>query len=305
MELSWITSHSPHSLLFPPSLILSFPLIPSQSLFSLIPSFPLLSPTPTIPSYPPPSPITKTMSTNNNIEIVRADESDEGFSLELQDRISRQLGTFGFEAVGKLMKMRVFISGMNAVGVETAKNLILAGPHTVTLHDDNPVQITDCGANFFIREQDVGKSRADTVTERLAELNDFVKVNQFSGSLADLDVTQYEVVVLANPTQPELLNELNQKCRENGVGFILVGCHGLSGYTFVDFGDNHATFDKNGVPPTTFIVTDITHEEEAIVSGLPGEQHGLDDGDWVEFTEVEGMTELNDLGPIQIKRKNA
>ncbi len=41
---------------------------------------------------------------------------------------SRQIGTFGMETMGKLIKMKVLIVGMRGLGVECAKNLILAGP---------------------------------------------------------------------------------------------------------------------------------------------------------------------------------
>ncbi len=41
---------------------------------------------------------------------------------------SRQIGTFGLETMGKLVKMKVLIVGMRGLGVEIAKNLILAGP---------------------------------------------------------------------------------------------------------------------------------------------------------------------------------
>ena len=46
------------------------------------------------------------------------------------------------------------------LGVETAKNLILAGPVAVTLCDDDPVELPDLGANFFLEEGDKGKPRA-------------------------------------------------------------------------------------------------------------------------------------------------
>ena len=48
---------------------------------------------------------------------------------------SRQIGTFGIETMGKLIKMNVLIVGARGLGVETAKNLILAGPKSVTLYD--------------------------------------------------------------------------------------------------------------------------------------------------------------------------
>lgn len=44
--------------------------------------------------------------------------------------------------------------------METAKNLILAGPGLVSLCDDEPVAMPDLGANFFLGEGDVGKPRA-------------------------------------------------------------------------------------------------------------------------------------------------
>jgi ubiquitin-activating enzyme E1 len=44
---------------------------------------------------------------------------------------SRQIGTFGLETMGKLIQMNVVIVGMRGLGVEIAKNLILAGPKSV------------------------------------------------------------------------------------------------------------------------------------------------------------------------------
>ena len=44
--------------------------------------------------------------------------------------------------------------------METAKNLILASPHSVAIHDDKLTEIRDLGANFYLTEQDVGQPRA-------------------------------------------------------------------------------------------------------------------------------------------------
>lgn len=91
---------------------------------------------------------------------------------------SRQIGTFGMEAMGKLVKMDVVIIGLRGLGVETAKNLILAGPKSVTLVDDTPTQMADLGANFYLTEEHVSKgvSRAQGSTPKLSELNPYVKV---------------------------------------------------------------------------------------------------------------------------------
>ena len=56
------------------------------------------------------------------------------------------------EAMTKLVKLDVLIVGMRGLGVETAKNLILAGPKSVTLMDPTLVKIEDLSANFYLTE---------------------------------------------------------------------------------------------------------------------------------------------------------
>lgn len=84
------------------------------------------------------------------------------------DLYSRQIGTFGMETMGKLIKMNVLIIGQRGLGVETAKNLILAGPASVTTYDPTPVQWSDLSSTFYVTEKDVGnKSRAQATTSKL------------------------------------------------------------------------------------------------------------------------------------------
>ena len=65
---------------------------------------------------------------------------------------SRQIGTFGLETMGKLIKMQVAIVGLRGLGVEIAKNLILAGPKSVHLYDPEITNVRDLGANFYTEE---------------------------------------------------------------------------------------------------------------------------------------------------------
>lgn len=63
--------------------------------------------------------------------------------------------------MGKLIKLKVLIVGQRGLGVECAKNLILAGPASVDLYDPTIVSISDMGSNFYIKDSHVGKvSRA-------------------------------------------------------------------------------------------------------------------------------------------------
>ena len=62
------------------------------------------------------------------------------------------------------------------MGLETAKNLALAGPAAITLHDEGEASIVDLGANFFLKPAAVGTRRAAAVIDQLKELNGDVEI---------------------------------------------------------------------------------------------------------------------------------
>lgn len=111
------------------------------------------------------------------------------------DLYSRQIGTFGMEAMGKLMQLTTLIVGLRGLGVETAKNLILAGPASVTLYDPTMTSINDLGSNFYLTKEHVGKvSRAEASLTQLRELNPHVKVSVIN-QLAPADMKNYKCAV--------------------------------------------------------------------------------------------------------------
>ena len=57
-----------------------------------------------------------------------------------------------------------------------AKNLILAGVKSVTLHDEGTVELWDLSSNFIFSENDVCKNRAVASVQKLQELNNAVVV---------------------------------------------------------------------------------------------------------------------------------
>ena len=44
--------------------------------------------------------------------------------------------------------------------MEVAKNIILGGVKSVTLHDEENAEIIDLSSQFYLNEDDVGKNRA-------------------------------------------------------------------------------------------------------------------------------------------------
>uniref|UniRef100_A0A673GJE6 E1 ubiquitin-activating enzyme n=1 Tax=Sinocyclocheilus rhinocerous TaxID=307959 RepID=A0A673GJE6_9TELE len=98
-------------------------------------------------------------------------------SMDIDDSLySRQRYVLGDSAMQQMAQSAVFLSGMGALGVEIAKNIVLAGVKAVTLHDCKRCEVWDLGTNFFIREEDV----VEAVHSRVAELNPYVQVNVFA-----------------------------------------------------------------------------------------------------------------------------
>lgn len=76
---------------------------------------------------------------------------------------------------------------------------------------------------------------------------------------------------------------------------------GLFGSIFCDFGKNFTVLDPTGETPVNGIVAGI--DEEGMVSTLEDTRHGLEDGDFVTFTELQGMEALNSAEPRKVTVK--
>ncbi|KAJ7638566.1 hypothetical protein FB45DRAFT_988580 [Roridomyces roridus] len=219
---------------------------------------------------------------------------------------SRQLYVLGHEAMKKMAASNVLIVGMQGLGVEIAKDIVLAGVKSVTVYDPEPVTIQDLSSQFFLRTEDVGKSRADATVPRLAELNAYVPVRNLGGT-AEQEITVdlikgFQAVVLCNTSYTKQL-EINNWTHENGVSFIAAETRGLFGSVFNDFGPKFTCVDPTGEQPLTGMIVSVEQSSEGLVTCLDETRHGLEDGDFVTFTEVQGMTELNGCEPRKISVK--
>lgn len=107
---------------------------------------------------------------------VNNDEEGESLSAAQMDRFSRQIGAYGVRMMQQLVKMDVLIVGLDGVGAEAAKNIVLAGPSSVTLFDTSPLTANSRAANFFASDADVGRTTDIVCAEQLREMNDGVKI---------------------------------------------------------------------------------------------------------------------------------
>ncbi|KAI1795152.1 ubiquitin activating enzyme [Ganoderma leucocontextum] len=241
------------------------------------------------------------MSATNLPSAMDVDEAaiDEGL-------YSRQLYVLGHEAMKRMAASNVLIVGVKGLGVEIAKNVILAGVKSVTIYDPEPVQLSDLSSQFFLRQEDVGKSRAEVTVPRLAELNAYVPVRNLGGQpgqeiSVDL-IKGFQAVILCGVSLKKQL-EINDWTHENGVHFISADTRGLFGTAFNDFGPKFTCVDPTGEQPLSGMIVSVDQDKDSVVTCLDETRHGLEDGDFVTFSEVQGMTELNGCEPRKITVK--
>lgn len=203
---------------------------------------------------------------------------------------SRQLYVLGKEAMLKMQNSNILIIGLRGLGLEIAKNVALAGVKSLSIYDPNPVELKDLSTQFFLTEDDIGKPRGQASLAKLAELNSYVPIS-IVDELSEETLSKFQVVVLTDVSLEEQV-KINNFTHSNNIKFITTDTRGLFGNVFVDFGQDFTIVDPTGEEPLTGIVSDI--ESDGTVSVLDDNRHGLEDGDFVKFSEVQGLESLND-----------
>ena len=228
---------------------------------------------------------------------------------------SRQLYVMGHEAQRRMMVSNVLIIGLSGLGVEIAKNCILAGIHSITLCDPMSVTSYDLGGNFYFNEthhihhhnateSSSSSSRASICRDTLAELNPYVQVKIADNviSLVDDDndnnntdtllslVDGMTVVVVTIPLLKDLIIQLNEKCRQQGACFIYTMTMSVFGMAFCDFGNSFVVTDKDGEQAATSQIESILSENPAVIKVLEDQgRHGLETGDKITFARLRGV----------------
>lgn len=134
----------------------------------------------------------------------------------------------------------------------------------------------------------------------MSELNNYVPTQYYSGDLTDEFLKKFDVVVLTETALKEQLR-ISEITHKNNISLIIGDTSGLFSQVFCDFGDDFTVIDTTGEPPITAMIASISKDSQGIVTCLDDTRHGMEDGDYVTFSEVQGMIELNSCEPKKIK----
>ncbi|CAG2106614.1 unnamed protein product [Medioppia subpectinata] len=140
------------------------------------------------------------------------------------------------------------MAGINGVGSEVVKNIVLSGVKSMTLLDHQMVTEADTLSNLFTKRE-IGQNRAKVSKELVQSLNPNVAVNDDNTSLRDKDkdfFRAYEVVILSNYDKQTMI-KVNRICNELNIKFFATAIWGSFGFTFTDLGSQHYYFSEEDV----------------------------------------------------------
>ncbi|KAK2161943.1 hypothetical protein LSH36_107g04046 [Paralvinella palmiformis] len=225
---------------------------------------------------------------------------DTGYDVIDDSLYSRQRYVLGDSAMQRMAKSNVLLVNIGGLGVEIAKNIVLAGIKSLTIQDGSQATYLDLGCQFFITEDDVksGKNRAETSAVRISELNPYVSVRTLTNQLTELldleYLKEYQCVILTE-TSLDVQLRISDFCRKQNpqIMMIVADVYGVFSWTFCDFGDTFDVVDPNGEEPKQVFISNVTKDNPGEVTTLDNMLHGFETGDLVRFKEIRGMDSLN------------
>ncbi|KAE8449144.1 hypothetical protein EG329_008528 [Mollisiaceae sp. DMI_Dod_QoI] len=200
---------------------------------------------------------------------ISAPESISADEIALYDR---QIRLWGVQAQEKIRSANILLITMKALANEVAKNLVLAGIHSLTIVDHEVVTENDLGAEFFISEADVGINRAEAAAPQIRKLNPRVNVIVDQNDIKSKGPDYFGAfdIVIATDLQPDSLNIINTATRINHRPFYAAGVHGFYGFIFSDLIQHDYVVEREksnrattiGVETRTRSVIDVKEKKE-------------------------------------------
>eukprot|EP01083_Nonionella_stella_P067214 177620_1 len=159
----------------------------------------------------------------------------------------RQIRVWGMEAQLRMRNSNVLIIGGGALAAEVCKNIVLAGIGKLTVLDSDLVCEAHLGAQYFLRDEDIGLKRVDCFVPRLSKLNPRVKItadNSLLCSKPDDFFKSFDLVCVTNqPLSVQVF--LSEICHGSQTKFFAADSFGMTSFFFEDLGEYEYSVMRN------------------------------------------------------------
>ena len=139
---------------------------------------------------------------------------------------------FGEEGQEKLKRARVFIAGAGGLGSAVATYLAVAGVGIIRVVDHDKVELSNLNRQVLHWDDDIGRSKVDSATEKLKKLNQEVEIEAIDEMIAEANVSQlvagFDLIVDAMDNLPTRYL-LNKAALEMDIPFSHGAVYGFEG----------------------------------------------------------------------------
>ncbi|KJP89146.1 hypothetical protein AK88_01232 [Plasmodium fragile] len=129
--------------------------------------------------------------------------------------------------------IKVLVVGCGGLGNEVVKNLIYQNVKNITIVDHDTVEVSNLSRQFFFTHDDIGKSKAVVIEEKVKERYPYIHITSFVKNVESFDTDFFEhfdflMGCLDNISSRMYLNNLIFTLRKNVI-YIDGGVEGLRG----------------------------------------------------------------------------
>jgi len=150
------------------------------------------------------------------------------------ERYDRQIMIRGFGQEGqeKLKRARVFVAGAGGLGSSVATYLTAAGVGVIRVVDHDRVELSNLNRQVLHWDEDIGKGKVVSATEKLNKLNQEVKIEAIQEMITEANISRlvagFDLIVDAMDNLPTRYI-LNKVALEKNIPFFHGAVYGFEG----------------------------------------------------------------------------
>ncbi|MFC1932816.1 ThiF family adenylyltransferase [Chloroflexota bacterium] len=150
------------------------------------------------------------------------------------ERYDRQIMVRGFgqEGQDRLKQARIFIAGGGGLGSPVAIYLTAAGVGVIRVVDRDRVELSNLNRQVLHWDEDIGRKKVDSATEKLKRLNPGVQVEAIEATITEANISQlvagFDLIVDAMDNLPTRYL-LNKVAIEKNIPLFHGAIHGFEG----------------------------------------------------------------------------
>jgi len=170
----------------------------------------------------------------------------------------------GEEGQEKLKQAKAVIAGGGGLGSPAAIYLVAAGVGTIRIVDHDRVELSNLNRQVLHWDEDLGRKKVDSATEKLRKLNREVKIEAMEETITENTIAElvagFDLIVDATDNLPTRYL-LNKAAIDNNIPFFHGAVHGFEGRALTVIPGKTACLRcvyRGLIPPEKFPVIGVT-----------------------------------------------